>query len=187
MPGMRWERSQASTSDRSAKRAFTGAQTHVQRPCGPEKKGCRVFRNPKGSQCMASTAGTKGHAVGGSGWALWPGAAPGAGTLQAWSHTRTHSQREGSRQPPWARLIPNTLESLTLSRNILGWPRGLFRFSHKMLQKNPNEHFGQPDIKLKSPEQQASRVAKESACNVGDRGSIPGLGRSPGEGNSNPL
>ena len=27
---------------------------------------------------------------------------------------------------------------------------------------------------------------KESACNVGDLGSIPGLGRSPGEGNSYP-
>ena len=29
--------------------------------------------------------------------------------------------------------------------------------------------------------------AKASACNVGDVGSIPGLGRSPGEGNGNPL
>ena len=28
---------------------------------------------------------------------------------------------------------------------------------------------------------------KESASNVGDRGSIPGSGRSPGEGNGNPL
>ena len=28
---------------------------------------------------------------------------------------------------------------------------------------------------------------KESACNVGDLGSILGLGRSPGEGNGNPL
>ena len=28
---------------------------------------------------------------------------------------------------------------------------------------------------------------KVSACNVGDPGSIPGLGRSPGEGNGNPL
>ena len=28
---------------------------------------------------------------------------------------------------------------------------------------------------------------KESACNAGDRGSIPGSGRSPGEGNGNPL
>ena len=28
---------------------------------------------------------------------------------------------------------------------------------------------------------------KESACNMEDLGSIPGLGRSPGGGNSNPL
>ena len=28
---------------------------------------------------------------------------------------------------------------------------------------------------------------KESACNAGDPGSIPGLGRSPGEGNGNSL
>ena len=28
---------------------------------------------------------------------------------------------------------------------------------------------------------------KESACKVGDLGLIPGLGRSPGEGNGNPL
>ena len=28
---------------------------------------------------------------------------------------------------------------------------------------------------------------KQSACNAGDPGLIPGLGRSPGEGNGNPL
>ena len=32
-----------------------------------------------------------------------------------------------------------------------------------------------------------SSVGKESACNAGGPGSIPGLGRSPGEGNGNPL
>ena len=32
-----------------------------------------------------------------------------------------------------------------------------------------------------------SSVAKESACNAGDLGSIPELGRSPGGGNDNPL
>ena len=32
-----------------------------------------------------------------------------------------------------------------------------------------------------------SSVGKESACSLGDTGSIPGLGRSPGEGNGNPL
>ena len=30
-------------------------------------------------------------------------------------------------------------------------------------------------------------VGKESACNVGDLGSIPGSGRSPGEGHGNTL
>jgi len=30
-------------------------------------------------------------------------------------------------------------------------------------------------------------AGKESACNVGDLGSIPGLGRSPGEGKGYPL
>ena len=32
-----------------------------------------------------------------------------------------------------------------------------------------------------------SLVSIESACNAGDPGSIPGLGRSPGEGNGNPV
>ena len=30
-------------------------------------------------------------------------------------------------------------------------------------------------------------VGKEHTCNAGDEGSIPGSGRSPGVGNSNPL
>ena len=30
-------------------------------------------------------------------------------------------------------------------------------------------------------------TGKESSCNVGDLGSIPGLGRSPGEGTGYPL
>ena len=30
-------------------------------------------------------------------------------------------------------------------------------------------------------------VSKESTCNVGDPGLIPGSGRSPGEGNGKPL
>ena len=32
-----------------------------------------------------------------------------------------------------------------------------------------------------------SSVSKESACSTGDPSSIPGMGRSPGEGNGNPL
>ena len=32
-----------------------------------------------------------------------------------------------------------------------------------------------------------SSAGKESACNAGDPGSIPGLGRSPAEGNGDPF
>ena len=32
-----------------------------------------------------------------------------------------------------------------------------------------------------------SSAGKESACNAGDPGSIPGVGRSPEEGNGNPF
>ena len=32
-----------------------------------------------------------------------------------------------------------------------------------------------------------SSNGKESSCNAGDLGSIPGLRKSPGEGNGNPL
>ena len=32
-----------------------------------------------------------------------------------------------------------------------------------------------------------SSAGRESACNVGDPGSIPGLGRCPAEGNGKPL
>ena len=32
-----------------------------------------------------------------------------------------------------------------------------------------------------------SSAGEESACNAGDLGLIPGSGRSPGEGNGNPL
>ena len=45
-------------------------------------------------------------------------------------------------------------------------------FFLKYLLLNPSLYQGFPD----------SSVGKESACNAGDPGSIPGLGRSPGEG-----
>ena len=32
-----------------------------------------------------------------------------------------------------------------------------------------------------------AQLGKEPACNAGDPGLIPGLGRFPGEGNDNPL
>ena len=41
-----------------------------------------------------------------------------------------------------------------------------------------------PDTMLGFP---SGSEFKASACNVGDLGSIPGSGRSPGEGNGSPL
>ena len=40
---------------------------------------------------------------------------------------------------------------------------------------------------LSSKKLPGGSVGKESACDAGDTGSIPGLGRSPGKGNGNPL
>ena len=50
------------------------------------------------------------------------------------------------------------------------------RFPHKENYWHICHHWGFP----------CSSVHKESACSAGDLGSIPGLGRSPGEGNGNP-
>ena len=39
----------------------------------------------------------------------------------------------------------------------------------------------------KASENSCDSAGKESTCNAGDLGSIPGLGRSPGEGKGYPL
>jgi len=46
------------------------------------------------------------------------------------------------------------------------------------------ENSSEKERKLEHPRGSDSKV---SACSTSDPGSIPGLGRSPGEGNSNPL
>ena len=50
--------------------------------------------------------------------------------------------------------------------------------------RSPGKGTGYPPVFLGFP---GGSDGKESACNVGDLGSIPGLGRSPGEGHGNPL
>ena len=46
---------------------------------------------------------------------------------------------------------------------------------------------GEEEVGLRSRSFPGGSDCKASAYNAGDLGSIPGLGRSPGEGNSNPL
>ena len=44
-----------------------------------------------------------------------------------------------------------------------------------------------PHLRHVSWDSLMAQMVKESACNAGDLGSIPGSGRSPGEGNGNPF
>ena len=48
----------------------------------------------------------------------------------------------------------------------------------------PNDQLAEPALSLGFP---GGSAGKESACNAGDLGLIPGLERSPGEGNGNLL
>ena len=53
---------------------------------------------------------------------------------------------------------------------------------------DPGIELGSPALQAdSSPAKLSDSAGKESTCNLGDLGSIPGLGRSPGEGNSYPL
>ena len=47
--------------------------------------------------------------------------------------------------------------------------------------------FGDPEENFTALGFPGGSASKESACSVGDVGSVPGLGRSPGEGNGYPL
>ena len=53
-----------------------------------------------------------------------------------------------------------------------------------MLKKTRKGELSTSELKLGYP---SGSDGKESACNVGDLNSIPGLGRSPGEGHENPF
>ena len=63
-----------------------------------------------------------------------------------------------------------------------------------VMQETPVQFLGQEDLLEKGKVTHSSLLGlpcgsagKESACNWGDLGSIPGLGRSPGEGKGYPL
>ena len=62
---------------------------------------------------------------------------------------------------------------------------------HTFKSKSPNLNYymimDHAKISIFNPDIPCGSAGKESACNVGEPGLIPGLGRSPGERNSYPL
>ena len=62
--------------------------------------------------------------------------------------------------------------------------RGVGEACWKTVQKVEDQKFGIAHIELGLPRWLSG---KEPACHAGDMGLIPGLGKSPGEGNGNPL
>ena len=57
----------------------------------------------------------------------------------------------------------------------------------KSFLMNVKEESEKVGLKLPITSWQIGSEGKASAYNAGDLGSVPGLGRSPGEGNGNPL
>ena len=51
----------------------------------------------------------------------------------------------------------------------------------------PGPRFKEQACILSKTSFPSGSVGKESACDAGDPSSIPGVGRSPGEGNGNPF
>ena len=84
-------------------------------------------------------------------------------------------------------LLPSVLPSIRVfsseSALLIRWPK---YWSLSFTISPSNEYSGLISFRIDEGFPGGSEV-KVSASNVGDLGSIPGLGRSPGEGNSNPL
>ena len=87
---------------------------------------------------------------------------------EAWQSTHSPQGHKESDMTEWLSLTPLQIEKLTscdwTRRSQVFLPKGSYRWGF------PGGSNG-----------------KEPACNVGDLGSVPERGRSPGEGHDNPL
>ena len=92
-----------------------------------------------------------------------PGLTPGSG----------RSPGEGSGYPLQYSGLENSMDRGTWQAAV----QGVARVRHDLASKAPHNYMGFP----------GGSAGKESACSVGDLGSVPGLGRSPGEGSGYPL
>ena len=78
------------------------------------------------------------------------------------------------------------LSNWELQLNCGNFSQRIHPSNHTLFALNILQCYHYTSLKLKKGFPGGSEV-KASACNGGEVGSIPGLGRSPGEGNGNPL
>ena len=102
---------------------------------------------------------------------------PSPATLVAYqTHTSPSAWRSLWRLLAALRIL-RTAPSKSLSDTCLLWPAGTLQPPHPIFNGTSHLLMGLPD----------GSAGKESTCNPGDTVSIPRSGRSPGEGNDNPL
>ena len=99
--------------------------------------------------------------------------------LPSWSSKDfTHEPREGNGSPLQCSCLENPRDGGAWWAAVYGVTQSWTRL--KRLSSSSSSSKALMDFFHSS-------VGKESCCNAGDLSSIPGLGRSPGEGNSYPL
>ena len=89
-------------------------------------------------------------------------------------------------------MVQYWLFSMNVSIWMLSASIGLPDHGASSREKSPAQNFANcfwhaSSVTAPSPCFSGGSDGKESTCNAGNLGSIPGLGRSPGEGHSNPL
>ncbi|XP_069433930.1 ras-related protein Ral-B isoform X1 [Ovis canadensis] len=166
------ERRQVLVEEARAKAEEWGVQ-YVETSAKTRANVDKVGRSPPATCCPG------GAALGRPGWQGWEWILASGREAQGWSdpHTsfcqvRAFGQMEAQRVRPWLwRPCPCTLCGLYPLGAGLAVPGVL------LVLRSLMDWVGFPD----------SSVGKESTCNAGHPGSVPGLGRSAGEGIGYPL
>ena len=106
-----------------------------------------------------------------------------------------HGQRNFMGYSPWDRKESDTTEQLTLQQQtnrtdsiVIGVKTNHSGKWGVSCSPWPNKKYGKTFFRIKYGTSLVAQLVKSlPACNAGDQGSIPGLGRSSGEGNGNPF